>query len=317
MNIRRQWFLFSLMSVFVLGFALPDLFEPFANATRMRNLIVASVLFVMALPLNTKSVGHSLRHPGPAFLASAVNMLLLPLVAWGFSRMLTGDMRTGLLVTASVPCTLASAAVWTRKAGGDDTVSVLVTVITNLGCFLITPFLLYVLTGSEISPESRDKLAGLPIRLSYLVLLPMVLAQLVRMRNGVPAWAAKHKSKLSLYCQAGILLIVLAGATQCGLKLAGMELSALRGVPMMCVCALALHLSLLLIGMTLAKSLGFDRPRQIAVGISGSQKTLMVGLDIAIVYFGGLAILPMVAYHFLQLTADTVIAERLNPNGVD
>ena len=37
----------------------------------------------------------------------------------------------------------------------------------------------------------------------------------------------------------------------------------------------------------------------------------MVGLDIAISYFGGLAILPMVAYHFIQLMADTVIADKL------
>ena len=64
-------------------------------------------------------------------------------------------------------------------------------------------------------------------------------------------------------------------------------------------------------GSDLSASFGFSRAQQIAVGIAGSQKTLMVGLDIAITYVGGLAILPMVVYHVAQLLADTVIADRL------
>ena len=36
----------------------------------------------------------------------------------------------------------------------------------------------------------------------------------------------------------------------------------------------------------------------------------MVGLSVATEYFGGLAILPMVAYHVGQLVLDTIIADR-------
>ena len=48
----------------------------------------------------------------------------------------------------------------------------------------------------------------------------------------------------------------------------------------------------------------------VAVGFAGSQKTLMVGLTIAL-QFGGLTILPMLAYHVLQLLIDTLLANRL------
>lgn len=309
---KRQWFLLSLTCVFVLGFAFPDFFKPFADAKRLRNFIVSAVLFVMALPLNTKSIGESIRRPWPALLAAAINILLLPLVAWGISQVLAGDMKTGMLVTAAVPCTLASAAVWTRRAGGDDTVAILVTVITNFACFLTVPFWLYVTTGSEMSAADQANLMRMPLRLGALVVLPMALAQVLRLNKRVGSWATNQKPLLSKFSQVGILSMVLAGATFCGLKMneAG-GWSNLTGVPLMCVVAATVHLVVFYLGFRIAELCGFARPQRIAVGVAGSQKTLMVGLDIAISYFGGLAILPMVAYHFIQLTADTVIADRL------
>jgi sodium/bile acid cotransporter 7 len=138
----------------------------------------------------------------------------------------------------------------------------------------------------------------------------MALAQLLRQSKSIGTWATRKKLLLSKFAQAGILSMVLAGATNCGLRLAESDWSSLSGFPLMRVVALALHLVVFYVGFWLAVRAGFTRPQQIAVGISGSQKTLMVGLDIAISYFGGLAILPMVVYHFIQLTADTVIADR-------
>ena len=112
--LRSQWFLASLCLTFALGFLFPDFFQPFADARTLRSCIVATVLFIMALPLDTRSIGLSIRHPGAALYGSAVNMVLLPLMAWAMSRMLTGDMQTGLLVTAAVPSTLASGGIHRR-----------------------------------------------------------------------------------------------------------------------------------------------------------------------------------------------------------
>ncbi len=308
--LRRQWFLASLTIVFGLGFSFPHWFEPFANARMLRSAIVATVLFIMALPLDTRSVGQSLRSPWAALLGSIVNVGLLPLTAWGLSLLLSGDMKTGLLVTAAVPCTLATAAVWTRRAGGDDTVSILVTAITNASCFLTTPFWLFVTMGSHLSLELKARLMQIPMRLALLVVLPIALAQLVRQHRAVGEWASARKTILSTLSQGGILCMVLTGATQCGLGLSGTAWSS-QGIPTMFAVVMVLHLAIFWAGMRLAKILGFDHPQQIAVGIAGSQKTLMVGLDIAIQYFGGLVILPMMTYHLTQLTADTVIADRI------
>jgi sodium/bile acid cotransporter 7 len=61
------------------------------------------------------------------------------------------------------------------------------------------------------------------------------------------------------------------------------------------------------LGVRTARFCGFSRGDQIAVGFSGSQKTLMVGLLMAITL--KVSILPMVAYHCLQLFVDTLIAD--------
>ena len=310
--LKRQWFLLSLFSLICLGFSCPHWFEWLAGAKTLRSCVVAAVLFVMALPLDTASVRQSIRRPWPALWASLVNIGVLPLVAWLAVQLLSDrDMQQGLLVTAAVPCTLASAAVWTRRAGGDDTVSILVTTITNLTCFLTIPFWLYTTIGSELSAEDQARLLRMPIRLGLLVVLPMVLAQALRQVGSVGTWATERKPWLSRLAQFGILTMVLSGATICGLRLQETDLGELSGVPAMAVIAVILHLTMFYFGLRTSAWFGFSREQQIAVGIAGSQKTLMVGLDIAITYVGGLAILPMVVYHVGQLLADTLIADKL------
>ena len=55
--------------------------------------------------------------------------------------------------------------------------------------------------------------------------------------------------------------------------------------------------------------MGIGSSDRIAVAIAGSQKTLMVGLYVAIHYFGGLVLIPLVIYHVVQLLMDTVVAD--------
>ena len=69
-----------------------------------------------------------------------------------------------------------------------------------------------------------------------------------------------------------------------------------------------IHLSALFFGKWSAKLLGFQPRDQIAVGIAGSQKTLMVGLNTAVDLNS--SILPMLLFHVCQLFFDTIIADR-------
>ena len=155
-------------------------------------------------------------------------------------------------------------------------------------------------------------------KLSLLVFFPMLIGQLLRSNEKVAAWGTSNKAMLGTLAQVGLLAIVFVGAIHCGLHLQSTDLTGtgfMYGLVTMLVAAAVLHTALLFLGQILGKSIGLGRPEWIAVGFAGSQKTLMIGLQIALMVGGGLTILPMVAYHMIQLLIDTVIADRLRDAG--
>jgi solute carrier family 10 (sodium/bile acid cotransporter), member 7 len=221
----------------------------------------------------------------------------------------------GVVVATIVPCTLATAAVWTRRAGGNDAVAFLVTMITNLACFLVVPAWLRLLVGVHAELDYGRIVLGLIVS----VVLPILAAQLLRQWRPVGEWATRRKHLLSTAAQIGVLLMVLVGAVECGMKLQGVAdgaiLSAGNLVLMVSVVA-AVHGALLALGLMLSRACGIPRPDAIAVAFSGSQKTLMVGAYVAMAV-GPLAILPMVAYHAAQLVIDTLVADWWRGRGED
>ncbi len=314
--LKRQWFLLALALVLFLGFFVPQPFRGAAESKPLRNAIVASVLFLMALPLQLSVVLQTVRRPQGALLGSLLNMGLVPLLGWALHGWVAGTLGTGIVVATAAPCTLASAAVWTRRAGGNDVVAIMVTLITNGTCFLFTPMWLYLATRQQTQINLPDMIA----RLAVLVVLPMGLAQLVRASGVVARTASRHKRSLSGLAQCGILMMVLFGAvhSRASLSGAGWRASvAWHDFVVMVALVLSIHLIALYAGRRLAQQLGFGRSDAIAIAMAGSQKTLMVGLYVATTYFGGLTILPMVAYHVGQLVCDTVVADRWSAATVD
>jgi len=323
----NQWFLIVLVLALAVGFLSPvwgqlSWLSPaeeglldYSRAKGLRSLIVMAVLFVMALPLDFAAVSSVLRRPAAGLLATGVNVLALPLFAWLLVSLLhlakpsmDENLLLGILIAAATPCTLASAAVWTRRAGGNDAVAMLVTVVTNSLCFLITPAWLAVTTGQSVELD----LAGMILRLVILVLLPLTAAQLLRLARPVATWSARHKKALGVAAQCGVLAVVLMASVGSGHDIARQEAAlGWLDVAIMLAAVAAIHTCMLFFGLGLARALKLGRAEAIAVGFAGSQKTLMVGVDVALRYFPPLAALPMIAFHAGQLVIDTVIADRM------
>lgn len=299
----KQWFLIGLLLVLIVGFGLSGPLESIAEIPELRSTLLFMVLFVMALPIATSELGKAFRTPWAAVYATALNFVLLPVVAWLTSLGFDPFMGEGLVIAAVVPCTLASAVVWTRRAGGNDSVAIFVMLLTNLFCFLLTPFWLWVFSGrTEIS------VTGLAGKLALLVVLPMVLAQFFRQLKPVGTWSTRYKSKLSSGAQIGILIMVMIGAVQTGVKFSQSETAiSWTQLGLMLLAVNAVHLAVLFFGVWSARLLGFRPPEQIAIGIAGSQKTLMVGLNTAVDLQR--SIVPMLLFHICQLVFDTLIVD--------
>lgn len=255
-------------------------------------------------------------HPTAPLLGVGMNSVALPLFAWlvvaTIGKALLGrELSLGLLVAAATPCTLASAAVWTRRAGGNDAVSIMVTVITNASCFLVTPFWLLLTTGrqAELDP------LGMISKLALVVVLPMTVAQLVRLARRVGHWTTRNKTPLGVLAQLGVLTMIFFGSIQTAQQFAVAETHpGLSQLITLLICVIGIHVLTLWAGMLAASALKVARPDQIAVGLAGSQKTLMVGLQVSIEL--GFNIIPMVAYHISQLLVNTLIADRLRRQNV-
>lgn len=313
----------ALVAVLLVGIAGAQSLAPLNYYAWPRTLMVCIVMGLMALPIPFELIRKSLAKPWPALLASIINMVIVPLLAWLAAFTLPVYLGGGLVVAAAIPCTLASAAVWTRRGGGDDTVAILVTLITNGLCVVVTPLWLVVLLGQSV----RIEVGPLVRELILVVLLPIGVAQAIRTNRSVAQWAERHKLALATICQLGILMMVLSGAIQMGQHIqvpsahASDVLDAATPprpvvdtsvtflqIVWTILLAAAVHLIAMMIGWYGAAATHIARPQQIGVAISGSQKTLMIGLKMAMDC--GVSIIPMVAFHVGQLLLDTFIADR-------
>jgi sodium/bile acid cotransporter 7 len=303
---RKQWFLIALVGSLLLGFALCRPLAGPSESTTLKWSIVLVTMFLMAWPLAFDGIKDTLSRPAAPLFGSFINAVIMPLSIWPFLFLVSPDLAAGMAVVFAAPCTLASAAVWTRRAGGDDGVAIMVTIITNLLCFLVTPFWVFVQTGAQIeSMQLGDSI----VKLFLFVVLPIIVAQLIRVHKTSAAWATNNKPVLSIGAQIGILLIIFLGAIQTGIKFADNEgavnfLELAVGVGIL----LLVHVAVLFLGKFSSHMIGFSREQEIAIAFAGSQKTLMVGLSIAISL--QISILPIVAYHSLQLVIDTIFADR-------
>lgn len=304
--LRKQWFLLLLGVCLFAGLLIPAEINAITKCIP-RLWLIAGIILATALPIDFAS---ALRVGGAAkaiALAVLLSTIAAPLLGYVAGFVLPTELAIGLIVAAVSPCTLASGAVWTRRGGGNDAITLTVTVLTNLACFAVIPLWAAILIGKNVEVDATS----LAIKLLFCVALPIALAQMLRTSPTIASWTERKKSLLSLLAQIGVLTMALVGAVAAGLKLASLPQPLTPGTwAMVAITAAAVHTSLLLAGWYSSLMVGLNRPEAVAVAIAGSQKTLALGIGIAL-EFGGLAIFPMIAYHILQLVIDTLFADRV------
>ena len=315
----KYWFLIGLLILIPSGLGVGTGFSEAAvegwQSRVQPRWITAIVLLLMAFTLDSRQFRKSFQAPGPVLFACAINLALIPwLATWLVPFQKTADFQVGLMIAASVPCTLAAASVWTRKSGGNDAVSLLVTLTTNSICVVVTPFWL----SFGISRAIEFDLKQMTLRLVLVVLLPTLFGQLARLNAFMRELAARRKIPIGVVAQGLILLLVFTAAMKAGLQLRRAPNSAMAfDLVVVGTCCILLHL----IGASLAwwagKLMSFTLSDRKAIVFASSQKTLPIGVLLATgeAMFGNagvpFAIFPMLIYHASQLVIDTSIAHRL------
>lgn len=247
---------------------------------------------------------------------------LLPLIAWVFGVMglaglglsqlgagvLPPTVALGLLFLGLLPSTVQSATAYCSIAGGNVAASVVAAGVINiLGVFVTAP-LLSLAAGSEVGID----LDGLQ-RIGLILLLPFAVGQVFQKQAG--HFVAENRTLLSWADRGAIAIAVyvaFSAAVEQGLWTL-VSLSAWAWLALLIGAFLLLGFA----GSWLAGgALALTRGDRIAFLFAGAQKSIALGAPLASVLFppatAGLVLLPVLAYHLVQMIISAPVAARLS-----
>ncbi|MEP3482638.1 MAG: bile acid:sodium symporter [Fuerstiella sp.] len=318
----KNWFLVGLVVLIPLAIVTGwqgDQLQPLTQTVNMipTKWCTAAILFFMSLTLNSGRLFAAMKAPLPVAVASGTNQIVIPLLCLPLLLLpWSPDIAVGLMIAASVPCTMAAASVWTRKAEGNDAVSLLVTLLTNGTCFLVAPAWLWVghqwfgLVDTSGGLQFRD----LVVRLVLTALVPAILGQTLRLHGRLTDTVDRNKRIISTVAQSIILTLVFVSAFRGGRQFSGGQLSEnLRHTEFLLVwlCCVSLHLVAMWIAWKAAVRLKVAEADARACVIAGSQKTLPIGIVLSDASGMPFSILPMLMFHASQMFIDTAVAAKL------
>ncbi len=308
---RVDPFLVLLLGAALLGSFLPASGTAFEVVRTASTIGIGLLFFLYGARLSTAETLHNLRHWRLQLSILSVTFVVFPLLGLG-ARWLAGgwlvpQLAAGLLLLTLVPSTVQGCVVYTRIARGNVAAAVVSASTSNLLGVVLTPVLVALLMGGQARVD-----AGSVVRIVLQLLAPFVLGQLLRPVVG--AWVQRHDTGLKRFDRSTILLIVYVAFSE------GTEAGIWSSVPPRDVVAVvALAGVLLAAGLTWCtlwgRAVGFDRGDRVALLFCGSNKSLASGLPMATVLFPSdvlaFVVLPLMAYHQLQLVVGSVLSSRL------
>lgn len=313
-NLAKRWFLLVILGGIALAWFWPESLD-WTVIVRPQAVMALSLL-LSAWTLESRSLFRALLRPGASLWAVGISYGFLPAFAWLTGYLLPiEDFRIGLMISASVPCTLASAVLWTRMAGGNEAAALLCTFLTTGSSWLLTTTWLSAATGQNVQLDTGKMMTDLVL----ILIVPVVVGQLARLSRSLRWFATEFKKPIGVVGRLLILVIMLRAAhdvsAQLHSRLAGLGIGVVLLTAVVC---LGNHLVALVGGFWSSHWLGFDRATAIAVALAGSQKTLPVSLVLLELYFRDypLAVVPMLFFHAGQLILDTFIADWWAANNV-
>jgi solute carrier family 10 (sodium/bile acid cotransporter), member 7 len=194
-------------------------------------------------------------------------------------------------------------------AGGNIPAAIFNASISSLIGVFITPiWMSYVLA----STNGNYDLTAVIGKLTIQVIVPVVLGLLLNQRLG---WfATRYKSALRYSDQITILLIVYTAFCE---SFSRHSFEAISAGDLLWLAALMLSLFFLMAGLItgFSRLLDFNREDRITALFCGSKKSLIQGSVMANVLFpgstAGVALLPIMIYHALQLIVASIIAQAM------
>ncbi|QKW49053.1 bile acid:sodium symporter family protein [Streptomyces buecherae] len=302
-------FLLALVATVGLAALLPVTGQAAVVADDTTTVAVAGLFFLYGARLSARETTAGLAHWRLHLSVLACTFVLFPALGLAAGALvplaLTPQLHTGLLFLCLVPSTIQSSIAFTSVARGNVAAAIVAGSFSSLVGVVVTPVLAGLLLGA-----SGGFSVGSLLSIALHLLVPFLAGQLLR--RWVGGFIARHRRVLG-YADRGSILLVVYTAFSHGVadgvwqQVTWARLLALLGVE---AALLATMLTLTSYG---ARRLGFPYADRVAITFAGSKKSLAAGLPMASVLFGadaGLAVLPLMLFHQMQLMVCAVLARR-------
>lgn len=262
--------------------------------------LIALLMFLMGTGLGYRCFRARLGSWKQIAFVQALSFLAAPLIAaalgWLF---LKGHplAYTGLVLVGTTSTTLGTCVIFTRLAGGDEALALLLTISSSLLSVVVSPLLLLLFLGTALEVPVTLMIH----KLTIVLFLPLCSGMLLR------AWLGEERVApagpvITRGCTVIILAVIMIAMAE------GQALLAGPGSAAVILAAVSLHLAMLLIAFLTTPLTGFSRSDRIAVLFCATEKTVQVPayLAIQILHTPAAALAP-VLHHVFQLVVDSLL----------
>jgi sodium/bile acid cotransporter 7 len=280
----------------------------FGQAT---TIAIGLLFFLYGARLSTREALDGLRHWRLHGLVNVATFVLFPLLGL-LSRLLvpwalTPELWTGLMFLCCLPSTVQSSIAFTSIARGNVAAAICSASFSNLVGIVLTPLLVAVFLFTGTGGISLGAVRDIALQL----LAPFIAGQLLR--RWIGGFITRHRKILGYVDRGSILLVVYAAFSEGVVAGIWGRLSWVSLVVLLAVNALLLAV-VMLVTTLVARRLRFSTSDEIAIVFCGSKKSLASGLPMGTVLFPaatvGLAVLPLMLFHQLQLMVCAWLARR-------
>jgi bile acid:Na+ symporter, BASS family len=283
---QKNWFLLGLFVVVYLGLKFPEtsiMVRPYVRA-----LIVIS-MFLIGLRINLQAVTHSITSFRASALCLVCSFVFMPAISYLLGELFyerNSGLYIGIILTSAVATTQASSVIWTALSKGNQSLALVLMLISNVCGIFLLPIILRILLHTEVSFSSSQMMGTLIV----FILLPTALGICV---NGFFAkkleFAKKASSKVNIFI---IWIIVLSSLSNAH--------SEQIPIFLLCITIPIQYLSIAFLSFFLAKVVGLNLPDRIAVMFCSTQKTINTIALIGLLYFDASSLIYGVSYHIFQ-----------------
>jgi sodium/bile acid cotransporter 7 len=307
---KPDWYLVLILLMAAAAAVVPARGEAAVWLGWLTKAAIAMVFFLHGARLSREAVIGGLTHWRLHLLVLASTFALFPLLTLGVTALpawiTPPELATGLIFLGCLPSTIQSSIAFVSVARGNVPAAVAAASASNLLGVFLTPLLVGVLLQAQGGVSASSFWA-----IVSQLLVPFVAGQ--ALRPWVGDWVRARNAVLAKLDRGSILLVVYTAFS--GAVVAGVwsQLSLLDLMRLLALCLVLLAVVLALTALA-ARAWGFSKADEIAIVFCGSKKSLASGAPMAAAIFppavAGLALIPLMIFHQVQLMACAAIAQR-------